>query len=143
MTKFRKYTDQTEYSGEPAAKLYKHGEIRFNKTAGALWFSDCEHVEIFVDEEGDELGFKPAPATKEGTYAYRRDSDSDSGNISVRSVLSQYGLWHKRMDESISLPLRWDDEHELVAVDLSEAMERWGVKSPDNVMRKSGGNQDA
>lgn len=139
MTKFRKYTDQMEYSGEPGAKLYKHGEIRFNKSAGALWFSDVEHVEIFVDEEGDELGFKPASASVHGTYKYRRDSDSDSGNVSIRSVLTQYGLWHERMDESISVPARWDEDHELVAVDLSEAVERWGVASPDSVQRKQGG----
>lgn len=139
MPEWRKYTDQTEYSGEPSAKLYKHGEIRFNQSAGDFWFADVEHVEIFVDEKGDELGFKPAPPSREGVYKYRRDSDGNSGNISIRSVLSHYGLWHDRIDESIALPVRWDDENELVAVDLSEAIERWGMPSPKSVQRKKGG----
>ena len=138
MTKWRKYSDQTEYAGEPAAKLYKHGEIRFNQAAGDLWFSDCDHVEIYVSEEDDELAFKPAPESAGGTWGYRRDSDGNSGVISIRSVLSQYGLWHERIDESISVPIRWDDDGELVAVDLSEAVERWGMSSPKSVRRKQG-----
>ena len=140
MTKWRKFSDQTEYSGEPGAKLYKHGEIRFNQPAGDIWFDGVKNVEIFVDEEGNELGFKPAPASKEGTWKFRRDSDGNSGNVSIRSVLSRYGLWHERMDESIALPVRYDEESEIVAVDLSEAIERWGVKSPENVQRKKGGD---
>lgn len=129
MSKFRKFTDQSEYSGEPSAKLYKHGEIRFNKAAGALWFRDCDHVEMFVDEEGTELGFKPAPETREGTYKYRRDSQSDGGAVAVRSVLTHYHIWHEAMDESVAIPVRHDEEEEMVVVDLSEAVDRWG-KAP-------------
>lgn len=129
MSKFRKFTDQMEFTGEPGAKLYKHGDMRFNKAAGALWFSDCEHVEIFVDEEGKrELAFQPAPETREGTYKYRRDSESDSGNVAVRSVLTHYSIWHEAIDESVALPVRYDEEGEMVVVDLSEAIDRWGKR---------------
>lgn len=131
MSNFRKFTDQAEYSGEPSAKLYKDGKIRFNKIAGQLWFSDCEYIELFVDEEGTELAFKPAPETKEGTYSYGRDGEH-GGHVSVRSVLSYYGIWHERMDESISLPVRFDEEDNLIAVDLAEALERWGRPSMKN-----------
>lgn len=126
MGEFRKFTDQAEFSGEPAAKLYKHGDMRFNKAAGDRWFRDVDYVEIFVDQSGTEIGFKPAPETREGTYKYRRDSDSDSGNVAVRSVLSNYGIWHERMDESIALPIRYDESEEMPVVDIAEAVERWG-----------------
>lgn len=131
MSDFRKFTDQMEYSGDPSAKLYKDGKIRFNKFAGLLWFSDCGNVELFVDEDGSELGFKPAPETRNGTYSYGEDGEH-GGHISVRSVLSYYGIWHERVDESIPLPVRYDDGSELVVVDLSEAIERWGRPSMKN-----------
>lgn len=140
MSDFRKFSDQMEYSGEPSAKLYKNGKIRFNKIAGELWFSDTEHVEIFVSDNSDELAFRPAPATREGTYSYGRDGKGHAGHLSVRSVLSKYGIWHERMDESIAIPVRYDDAEELVVVDLSEAVERWGVASPESVRRKQGGD---
>lgn len=125
MNKFRKFTDQMEYSGEPGAKLYKHGQIRFNNIAGKLWFRDTEKVEIFVNEEDLELGFKPAPETREGTYNYGLDGEY-GGHVSVRSVLSHFGIWHEKMDESIPLPTRYDEEEEMVVVDISEAVDRWG-----------------
>jgi hypothetical protein len=129
MTEWRKFTDQMEYSGEPSAKLYKNGIIRFNKVAGQLWFSGVEHVEIYVSDDTDELAFKPAPTTREGTYSYSRDGEH-GGNVSVRSVLPHYGIWHERVDESVALPVRHDDEeHEMVVVDLSEPVERWGRPS--------------
>jgi len=131
MSRFRKFTDQMEFSGEPSAKLYKDGKIRFNEVAGELWFADCEYVEIFVDEEGTELGFKPAPETRDGTYSYSKDGEH-GGHVSIRSVLAHYGIWHERMDESIAVPVRYDEEHELIAVDLAEAIDRWGRPSLKN-----------
>lgn len=131
MTEFRKFTDQMEFSGEPSAKLYKDGKIRFNKVAGKLWFNRCEYVEIFIDEEGSELAFKRAPETKEGTYSYGKDGEY-GGHISIRSVLAYYGIWHERVDESIALPVRYDERDELVVVDLAEALERWGRPSLKN-----------
>jgi len=133
MGNFRKFTDQMEYSGEPSAKLYKNGKIRFNKVAGQLWFCDIEQVEIFVDESdgSTELGFKPAPETQDGTYSYGRDG-KHGGHVSVRSVLSYYGIWHERMDESISVPVRCDENNGLIVVDLSEALDRWGRPSLKN-----------
>lgn len=127
MTEFRKFTDQTEYSGEPGAKLYKDGKVRFNKIAGKLWFEDVEQVEIFVAEEGTKLGFKPAPETREGTYSYGEDGKY-GGHISVRSVLTHYGIWHEAMDESIAIPVRWDEDKDMAVVDLAEAVERWGKR---------------
>lgn len=127
MTEFRKFTDQMEYSGEPGAKLYKDGKIRFNKIAGKLWFQDVEQVEIMVAETGTELGFKPAPETREGTYSYGRDGEH-GGHVSVRSVLTHYGIWHEAMDESIAIPVRWDEDEEMVVVDLGEAVDRWGKR---------------
>lgn len=129
MTEFRKFTEQMEFSGEPAAKLYKNGRIRFNNVAGALWFSECDHVEIFVADDADEIGFRPAPETREGTYSYGRDGDGHGGNVSIRSVLTHYGLWHERMDESIAVPVRYDDENDIIVVDISEAVDRWGRPS--------------
>lgn len=123
MSDFRKYTDQREYSGEPAAKLYDNGRIRFNKIAGQRWFTDCDHVEVFVTD-GVELGFKPATASTPGVYKYVSDGEY-AGNVSIRSVLSEYGLWHERMDESVAVPVRYDEGEELVVVDLSEPIRRW------------------
>lgn len=123
MTEFRKFSDQREYSGEPAAKLYDNGRIRFNKIAGQLWFQDCDHVEVFVSD-GVELGFKPAAETTHGVYKYVADGEY-AGNVSIRSVLTNYGLWHERMDESIAVPVRYDDEEGLIVVDLSEPIERY------------------
>jgi hypothetical protein len=117
-----------EFSGEPSAKLYKDGKIRFNNVAGKLWFQDCEHVEIYVDESGSDLGFKPAAETTEGTYSYGRDGEY-GGHISVRSVLAYYGIWHEKVDESIALPVRYDADENMVVVDLQEALERWGRPS--------------
>lgn len=125
MGEFRKYTDQAEYSGEPSAKLYKHGQIRFNKIAGQRWFRDVEKVEIYVNDEDLELGFKPVSGTKEGTYNYGRDGEH-GGNVSVRSVLSNFGIWHERMDESIPLPIRYNESEGMVVVDISEPVDRWG-----------------
>lgn len=128
MSNFRKFTDQTEYSGEPGAKLYKSGKIRFNDIAGLLWFQGVGQVEIYVDEDGKEIGFKPAPAKREGTYSYSKDGEH-GGNISVRSILAYHGIWHERMDESIAVPVRYDENEEMVVVDLSEAVDRWGRPS--------------
>lgn len=131
MTEFRKFTDQMGFSGEPSAKLYKDGKIRFNNVAGKLWFDDCEYVEIFVDETGSELAFKPAPGTTEGTYSYGKDGEY-GGHISAQSVLAYYGIWHERVDESIALPVRYDTDNAFVVVDLAEALERWGRPSMKN-----------
>lgn len=133
MGDFRKFTDQNEYSGDPGAKLYKEGKIRFNKIAGQLWFRGCEQVEIHVDEsdKGTELGFKPNPGTSDGTYSYGRDGEH-GGHVSVRSVLSYYGIWHERMDESITIPVRFEESDGLVVVDLEEAIDRWGRPSMKN-----------
>jgi hypothetical protein len=123
MTEFRKFTDQREYSGDPVAKLYDNGRIRFNKIAGQRWFQDCDHVEIFVSD-GVELGFKPAPETAHGTYKYVSDGEY-AGNVSIRSALANYGLWHDRMDESVAVPVRYEENQEMVVVDLSEPISRW------------------
>lgn len=112
-----------EYSGEPSAKLYKNGAIRFNKIAGQLWFDSVEYVEIYVSDDSDELAFKPAAASVEGTYSYSRDGEH-GGHVSVRSVLPHYGIWHERMDESVALPVKYDGG--LIVVDISEAVDRWG-----------------
>lgn len=125
MNDFRKFTDQMEYSGEPGAKLYKHGELRFNSEAGKRWFRGVEHVEIFVSESETEIGIKPASETRPGTYKYRRDGQH-GGAVAVRSVLSKYGIWHERMDESIALPVRYDKSGEMAVVDIGEAVDRWG-----------------
>lgn len=125
MTEFRKFTDQTAYADDPSAKLYKDGKIRINKTAGQLWFDGVEYVEIHVAESGNELGFKPATAATHGTYSYMRDGEH-GGHVSVRSVLTHYGIWHEQMDESIALPVRYDADTDMVVVDLSDAVERWG-----------------
>lgn len=126
MSDFRKFTDQMEYSGEPSAKLYMSGKIRFNKIAGRLWFDGVEYVEIFVSDENDEICFKPATRSKEGTYSYSRDGEH-GGHISIRSVLPYYGIWHERVDESVALPVKANDNG--VIVDISEPVERWGRPS--------------
>jgi len=133
MPKFRKFTDQMEFAGEPSAKLYKDGKIRFNNTAGKLWFQDHNKVEIYVDEsnKGTELGFAPAPDGTMGAYSYGEDGEY-GGHVSVRSVLAYYGIWHEQVDESIPLPVRYDEEKELIVVDLAEAIERWGRPSLKN-----------
>jgi len=131
MTQFRKFTDQMKYSGEAAAKLYDNGRIRFNKIAGQRWFSDCDHVEIFVTD-GVELGFKPATETTHGTYKYVSDGEF-AGSVSIRSVLTNYGLWHERMGESVAVPVRYDDKKELVVVDLSEPIERYSRSQSGSV----------
>lgn len=125
MSDFRKFTDQMAYEGEPAAKLYKHGQIGFNRIAGLKWFQGVDRVEIFVDESGTEVGFKPASDTTEGTYSFSSEGEH-GGHVAFRSVLSKYGIWHERMDESIAVPVRYDDEHEMVVVDIAEAVDRWG-----------------
>lgn len=136
MSEFRKFTDQTEYTGEPGAKLYKDGKIHFNKTAGRLWFQDHDKVELYVDESdgGTELGFKPVPDGTTGAYSYGRDSEY-SGHVSVRSVLTYYGLWHERIDESVAIPVRWDAGEGMVVVDFGEVVERWGRPSVKNARR--------
>jgi len=121
----RKFTDQTQYTGEPGAKLYKNGAIRFNDIAGRVWFNNVDYVELFVDDNGNDLGVKPANATKEGTYKFSPDGEH-GGHVAVRSVLSHYGIWHEQMDESIAVPVRWDEDKEMVVVDLTEPVKRWG-----------------
>jgi hypothetical protein len=125
MTEFRQFTDQMQFAGEAQAKLYKHGVVAFNDEAGKRWFQGVDRVEIHVSD-GTEVGFKPTTVDNTGTYAFTRESTGDGGHVAFRSVLSHYGVWHEKLDESVALPVRYDNDHGMVVVDLADVVDKHG-----------------
>lgn len=70
---FAKFTGRRRVFGEdPNVVLLKQGRIGINKAADQTYFKDYDFVELFFNEEADQIALKPSKERVEGSYELKR-----------------------------------------------------------------------
>lgn len=111
-------------SNQPLISLRKSGGIGINQAAFEEFFDDAEHVEIFVDEEENQLGLKPLDEESDDSYTL---SKSESGaSVMPMSVMNRYQLTPDITTRYVPSKEKINGSTELVVVDLDEEYDTYG-----------------
>ena len=116
MSEFKKIdTGRAHERNEPVLAIYQSGQGRFNTPATEQFIGDAECIVWYYAADERKLGAKIG-ADGEGT---RKLSESGGGaSTSMQSRLKKVGIDIDELDETVVLPLTYNEEHDLLVADL-------------------------
>jgi hypothetical protein len=110
---------------EPRLSLRKSGKtIGINSNSMGKYFSDVDHVELAYDKANRRVGCRLMENETPNSYSLRKgDKEGHGGQVTCRAFLVEYGLVP---DKTTQYAARWDDEHDLVVIDLDDPVLVYG-----------------
>jgi hypothetical protein len=96
--------------------IRRNGQISLSHGAVQKFnLADCPYVVLFYDKERTLMGLKPAQDPEE-PGAYKLNHKGAGASIAGLAFLDYYGIDYSRAQR---YDARWDEEHEMVVIDLS------------------------
>jgi|GEM_PF-4813884 len=103
----------------PCVKIWSSGKIAFNDVAVEEWLDNAEYVGIWTHSEIPQVAIAPSTKSNSGlphVYALHTQGTYNGKLLQVRKLLRDFGC--SRPDESLELDAWYDDDREMMVVDL-------------------------
>lgn len=126
---FEKY-DHGASPGRNALKskqvsIRKTKSIGINTAATEAFFEDNDGVVLYYDPESEVMGLEPVDTPADHESAYTVSGTGSGGTIVAKAFIEEFDLVE---DNTIQYPAEWNEEEQLVEVDLT---------SPANIVGSS------
>ena len=121
-------------SNEPLISMRKSGGIGINQKALDEYFEDAEAVEMYYDEESNEVGLKPIQEKSEPSH-YTLTRTESSGSVTPKAFINQYDLVPTTDDgEPVTKRYEpyWNDNNQIVLIDMDEPEGQDGTPGTDD-----------
>jgi hypothetical protein len=125
-------------SNEPLISMRKSAGIGINQKALNEYFEDTEAVELYYDEETNEVGLKPIEEKSESTHYTLTRGEGGGGSVTPKAFIHQYNLV-PATDNGEPVTKRfepyWDDDSEIILIDMDESVGQYGTpgtEDPEN-----------
>ncbi|WP_331232745.1 DUF7563 family protein [Natronorarus salvus] len=122
---FEPIDELTTYNNQgPQLSVYPDGGARISAEAVRRWLNGEDRAGLHWDRERGLIGLAPG---EEGahTRVISSDGDSSGATISVKTALNQVGV-EGRLDQTVTVPLEWDDDHGMMVGELLTELEDLG-----------------
>lgn len=104
---------------DPMVSIRKSGSIGLNQPVVEAYFEDDDGAVMYYNEDENDVGIEPV-ADKDADDAAYTVSKTDSGaTIAPRAFLEEYDLIP---EITTQYDPTWDDDEELVVIDLDDPM---------------------
>jgi hypothetical protein len=125
---FEKYDKGTgRGTNEPRISLRRSDTLGINGPAVAECFEDVDGVILYHDDNENRVGLEPADADDTDAYTLVENNNADSATVNATGFMTSYGL---TPDQTTHYEAPWEDDQELVFIDLDEPVKSYG--SPDD-----------
>ena len=115
-------------ANEPLISMRKSGGIGINQKALDEYFENAEAVELYYDEESNEVGLKPIEEKSESSH-YTLTRTESSGSVTPKAFINQHGLI-PTTDEGEPVTKRydpyWNGNNQIVLIDMDEPEGQYG-----------------
>lgn len=111
---------------DPMVSIRKSGSIGVNQTALEEYFDDDDGAIMYYDEDSTRVGIEPVTDSDADEAAYTISKTDSGGTIAAQAFLTNYEILP---DVTTQYTPDWDDDEDLIAVDLDTPKKTYG--SPD------------
>jgi hypothetical protein len=112
---FQKFT-QVGKSHRPRVSIRSNGLVRLNSGAvDRFSLAKVQFVTLLFDKDRKVLGIRPAEESEDGAMRLRKGKTS--AYVGGRRFIEFFGI-DANSDELRRLDPRWDDQHQMIVVDL-------------------------
>lgn len=121
---FEKYDKGTgRGTNQPRISLRRSDTIGINGPAVAEHFDGVDGVVLYYDEDDERVGLEPADADDADAYTLVENNNADSATVNATGFMTSYGL---TPEQTTHYEAQWDDDQELVYVDLENPVKTYG-----------------
>jgi hypothetical protein len=121
-------------ANEPLISMRKSGGIGINQKALDGYFENAEAVELYYDEESNEVGLKPIEEKSESSH-YTLTRTENSGSVTPKAFVNQHGLI-PTTDDGEPVTKRydpyWNGNNQIVLIDMDEPEGQYGTPGTDD-----------
>ena len=117
-------------SNQPLISMRKSAGIGINQKALDEYFEDAEAVELYYDEETNEIGLKPIKEKSESAHYTLTRGESGGGSVTPKAFIQQFDLVPTTDDgEPVTKHYEpdWNDDNEIVLIDMDEPVGQYGT----------------
>lgn len=117
-------------SNEPLISMRKSAGIGINQKALEEYFDDVEAVELYYDEETNEVGLKPIEEKTEPSHYTLTRGDSSGGSVTPKAFINQHDLVPTTDDgEPVTKRYEpeWNGNNQIVLIDMDEPAGQYGT----------------
>jgi len=137
---FEKFDDSGSGRGRPAGtdpmiSLRKTGSIGINQAALTEFFEENGGAVMYYDEESERIGIKPVADKDADEAAYSLTRSDSGGTLAPKAFLRTYGLIP---EVTTQYSPKWDDDAELVSIDLTTPLKTYGSPTGDEEAKSDG-----
>lgn len=108
---------------DPMISIRKSESIGINEAALEAFFEDADGAVMYYDGDENLVGIEPVDHADADEAAYTITKSESGGTIAPQAFLDKYDL---TPDVTTQFDPEWDDEEELVVVDLDEPRKTYG-----------------
>jgi hypothetical protein len=131
---FEKFDEAGSGRGRPAEtdpmiSIRKSGSIGVNQAAIDDHFAEDDGAVMYYDEETNRVGIEPVEDKDADEGAYTVSKTDSGGTIAAQAFLERYDLLP---DVTTQYSPEWDDEQDLITVDLDSPQKTYGSESDDD-----------
>jgi hypothetical protein len=109
----------------PRVSLRKTATMGINNPATQEFFNTADHVELFNDAVNQKIGLHPIVEETSDAYKVKKSNKEGHGSsVNCRAFLREYDLVP---DKTTRYKAEWDDERELVVIDLNNPDSVYGT----------------
>ena len=121
-------------ANEPLISMRKSGGIGINQKALDEYFENAEAVEMYYDEESNEIGLKPIEEKSEPSH-YTLTRTESSGSVTPKAFINQHGLI-PTTDDDEPVTKRydpyWNGNNQIVLIDMDAPEGQYGTPGIDD-----------
>jgi hypothetical protein len=126
---FEKYDKGTgRGTNQPRVSLRRSDTIGINGPAIAEHFDGVDGVVLYYDEDENRVGLEPADADESDAYTLVENNNADSATVNAMGFMTEFGL---APEQTTHYDAQWDDDQELVYVDLDDPVKTYGNGDED------------
>jgi len=131
---FEKFEEAGNGRGRPTdsdamVSLRKSGSIGVNQETLDEYFADDNGAVLYYDDETSRVGIEPVSDKDVDDGAYTVSKADSGGTIAAQAFLEHYDLLP---DITTQYTPEWNDDGNLIAVDLDSPQKTYGEPDPDN-----------
>lgn len=112
---------------EPMISIRKSGSIGINRAALEERFEGTDGAVMYYDEDDNRMGVEPVPDKDADEAAYTVSKTDSGGTVAAQAFLETYDLVP---EVTTQYDPEWDDDRELIVVDLDDPTDTYGT--PDD-----------
>lgn len=108
-------------SDVPTATVWTAGKIAFNSEAVTTWFDEADHVGVWLHDSELSVGVAAVDQSNRNSYKFSSPGTFNGRVLHATSLLKELNC--SRPNESKAVDAEWNEDAEMVVVDLSALAE--------------------